>query len=1006
LLQPVVYGQDLLRLNFRLLNEQNGLSTNYVANFMQDKRGLVWIATDNGLNRFDGNQFLQFYSSKDDSTKLKSNVIGQMILHADGRIFMNTNTGLSVMDPLTRKVKNYPIDLVNMIALQNAEFVFATKGIFTFQNGAYVKDSIFSSNLFAVKDFNSNNYFVAIDRKNIVWAISHRVLVKLDVPNKKVEQVFVLPMKETVTRLYFDEGNNCWLGTWGSGLFKFNTQTYKVEQSNIVSPKAIVRDMTEWTVNQKKYFLIAGISPVGLTIYDPATNKIQSYFSKASVEDIYPTEVSKVFVDKDNNLWVGTSKGMQIAAGNNAMFAVIPLREKNVTDGYVYRMHEEGGYFWVSKRYNGGFYQYDKNWKLVHAWQMPLVHDDNQHFEKPDGLQGFDFKQYKDNMYVTIQSGVLVINLKTYKQFVVKPNYYVGPQFRKILPLSDSVWMIQSTDHGVFVFNPQKNLFTKHFAILNQAQNGNERTFFIHQTKKGLILLSGNSGLLNYDKAKDTFLYMKIDGLLATRHAGMATDANGIVWVGTNSSLVAIDPETQKVVKSFDEYGEMGGVTNVTIDKQNNVWFNCQKGYWCWVQSKQKMVQFGANLGLPENKEMGAFITTSNGDVYSGGWNGIVQFNSNKLGNFELNAKALFTNLIINGESVTSVFQNNVSDTFHQLSLQPDQNNIDISFAITDYAESGNYELYYKVTPGSNEWTKTVLSFISLKQLNAGKYTIQVRGQTVLSNSFTNIATLELTIRPKWHQSWWFRLLIAVGIAGLAYWFLKIRTSQIKKESQIKSDYENKMLMLEMQNLRGQMNPHFIFNSLNSINSFIVQNKTHLASDYLTKFSRLIRLILDHSKNENITLEKELEALRLYLLMEQIRFEYRFDYVIHVDEEIDEQAIKMPPMIIQPYAENAIWHGLMQQDEQGKLTINIRQQTNGIEISIEDNGIGREKAESLKSKLNNTRKSHGMRITKDRILQTNPQNSIEIIDCKNETGIATGTTVRIKLYQTKPHHTP
>ena len=126
-----------------------------------------------------------------------------------------------------------------------------------------------------------------------------------------------------------------------------------------------------------------------------------------------------------------------------------------------------------------------------------------------------------------------------------------------------------------------------------------------------------------------------------------------------------------------------------------------------------------------------------------------------------------------------------------------------------------------------------------------------------------------------------------------------------------------------MQALRAQMNPHFIFNSLNSINRFILQNNKAQASEYLTKFSRLVRMILQNSQASYITLESELDALKLYLELEALRFDHRFAYKVNVSKDLDIEVLKVPPLIIQPYAENAIWHGLMHKEEKGNLEIDI-----------------------------------------------------------------------------------
>jgi LytS/YehU family sensor histidine kinase len=216
-----------------------------------------------------------------------------------------------------------------------------------------------------------------------------------------------------------------------------------------------------------------------------------------------------------------------------------------------------------------------------------------------------------------------------------------------------------------------------------------------------------------------------------------------------------------------------------------------------------------------------------------------------------------------------------------------------------------------------------------------------------------------------------------------------------------KLESQKKLSELEMQALRAQMNPHFIFNSLNSINMFILENNKLQASEYLSKFSRLARSILQNSQEAFIPLERELKALQLYLELESLRFEHKFEYKITIADDIDTTMLKLPPLIIQPHVENAIWHGLMHKKENGHLEIELYQQEKILFCKITDDGIGRKKAEELKSKSASTHKSTGMRITADRIamLQQQRQNYtfISITDLMLPDGSPFGTEVVIKI---------
>ncbi len=216
-----------------------------------------------------------------------------------------------------------------------------------------------------------------------------------------------------------------------------------------------------------------------------------------------------------------------------------------------------------------------------------------------------------------------------------------------------------------------------------------------------------------------------------------------------------------------------------------------------------------------------------------------------------------------------------------------------------------------------------------------------------------------------------------------------------------KAELHQQASELEMQALRAQMNPHFIFNSLNAINRFILQNNRAQASEYLTKFSKLVRMILQNSQASSISLENELDSLKLYLELESLRFENHFNYKIVVSDEVDADALKVPPLIIQPYVENAIWHGLMHKEEKGNLEIEITEGSNYLLFKIKDDGIGRKQAATLASKSATRHKSMGMQITANRIEMLQHEKStsdtITITDLILPDGSPGGTEVLIKI---------
>jgi tetratricopeptide (TPR) repeat protein len=231
-------------------------------------------------------------------------------------------------------------------------------------------------------------------------------------------------------------------------------------------------------------------------------------------------------------------------------------------------------------------------------------------------------------------------------------------------------------------------------------------------------------------------------------------------------------------------------------------------------------------------------------------------------------------------------------------------------------------------------------------------------------------------------------VLIVFGLIG-GYFILKS-----SKERRIAN------MQLALRSLRTQMNPHFIFNALNSVNSFISDNDQLNANKYLTSFSKLMRLVMENSEHDFITLSKELEIIRLYLYLEHHRFKNQFEYSLEVDEEIDEEHTLIPPMLVQPYIENAVWHGLRYKEELGHLKVSFKQNTDTLIIEIADDGIGRKKSAEMKTKHQKQQKSVALKNIQERLSIIKDLNKVSIsvttVDL-NEDG--TGTKVKLEIRQ-------
>ena len=289
--------------------------------------------------------------------------------------------------------------------------------------------------------------------------------------------------------------------------------------------------------------------------------------------------------------------------------------------------------------------------------------------------------------------------------------------------------------------------------------------------------------------------------------------------------------------------------------------------------------------------------------------------------------------------------------------------------------------------------------FASYTYVPGGKYVFRVKASNNDGVWNETGISVPLEVIPPFWETWWFRTLLAVLIPSLIIYFVNRRIRFIKKREEEKSLLQKQLAELEMKALRAQMNPHFIFNALNSIQQQIVTNDTDNAFIYLDKFARLLRMILDHSEHSLLSLRDELRGLNLYIEIEALRFQHSFEYSIEIAEDINQDGIKIPGMLLQPYIENAIWHGLLPKEGMRRMHISISLRDHMLYCSIEDNGVGREKAMSQPKKKQH--ESKGMHITGERlnligkIEKTNAR--VTITDLKDEQGNPLGTRVELAI---------
>ncbi|QNR25199.1 sensor histidine kinase [Croceimicrobium hydrocarbonivorans] len=347
--------------------------------------------------------------------------------------------------------------------------------------------------------------------------------------------------------------------------------------------------------------------------------------------------------------------------------------------------------------------------------------------------------------------------------------------------------------------------------------------------------------------------------------------------------------------------------------------------------------------------------------------------------------KVLLSNFEVMGNR-TSIAQNK--------DLNFDQNWLSWNAVPSDFRHPQNGKVEVMLEGFSDQWREVSAALpFSISNLKPGDYTLLGRSKTLDNGIGPPQVLMQVHIIPAWFQTWWFYAAAAMLLLSLAIAFYKWRIWQLEKQKEI----ELQLQSLEMRMLRVQMNPHFIFNALNSVKYYILKQDKNLASDYLARFSKLLRFILSISQSERVSLQQEIEGLTDYIEFERIRFNQKFSYKLFIADSIDPYRTALQPMLIQPFVENAIWHGLMPKEEAGELRISISHEDQYLQIEIEDNGVGRDASLQHKNKAH---KSFGLNITAER-LRAMAQKSgklahFEIIDKNGEQG-PEGTKVKITI---------
>ncbi len=957
--QNPVPAQQLIIKNYTV---NDGLISNAIRRVFQDSKGFLWIATLEGLSKYDGHTFTGY----NNANGLQHNMVNDFYEAKNGLVYIALNNG-SINGIAENKVSyTTPVAgaVVNRFITTPWQQVIATtdgKGLQLLKDGKLV----IPGQLYPTSTFTD----IAILNDTSFIATGDNFIRLFNKNFELIAEVNEGPYKYPEIKIYQDSKKRIWAGTT-TGLkliagfpqknkpilFEPLPAAFNVAalQKNIINAIVETADGTLWFGTKAG---LVKINPDGshklITVNDGLSSNI----------------ITDIFQDREKNIWIGTAVGLS---------------------------------------------------KMVTKSGITLYPLDNGVWTNDNLYLLFPFKE--NNFLVSTYNGVQVFD-KVTGRFTPVINRGAEMYFNVVknaaIPMMVGFYNMATFDTVTFRYDKKLAALPNNVSRVISDKDGN---FF-----------SANLTSLYFTAGKKTIK------ILDYRISSLLIDRLGNLWAGTwGNGLFCIKYfYTNDSLKIIENKNYLPGenIRWLYQDEKENIWAGSRyQGLYRMVKNKNDdftISNFNQASGLTSNwvKEI---MEDGKGNYWIASYNGLDKliprdtgyrvFNFSRVHNF-------FTSIIgmqiskdhslwiATGEGLAHITDGEMEKTpplpvYITKVFSPDstyapntvntyfshkQNQLQFEFSspgfinekqiLYSYRLSGSADTSF--TTGTNQHT------VSYASLQPGSYTFQVRALGWDGN-WGSPASFAFIIKPAYWQTWWFITACIVITACIIYLFIKKRIQLIRHEAEMKQ----KIAATEMMALRAQMNPLFIFNCLNSIDNLIQMEEKEKATVYLSKFARLIRSILENSKSNIVPCWKDMETLQLYLELEALRFDNKFLYQVNISNEIINGDYKVPPLVIQPFVENAIHHGLLNKIEADKkLLVNVSVINNQLHYSIEDNGVGRAKAAAYKQLNKPAYQSLGMQITSERINLFNQQNNgaVKITDLYDELGNPTGTKVEVNL---------
>lgn len=1018
---------------FHRISLEQGLSDGRVSSIVQDKYGFMWFGTAAGLNRYDGYN-IRVYGEGERG--LRRGAITSMLCSKSGALWISDGKGLLQYDYKSDSLvqprgidssdvnrKEFAVVLMKE-DVQGRLYLGCREGLIRYTPAtALVEDMNALCNtggkIKQVSGFafgkdgrlwittQKRGFFVVDPARNTWEEIPHDKQYKRD------------SCCYAIHRIIFLDDEKLLLGQHSFGLTVFNTRTRTfTPQPGIMGLNDSVRFNAVYRlIKDHKGRVWGGTEYFGLIQYLPATRGIIQYQHDPFNPFSYGAyRVFALYEDREHNIWIGTG-GYGVyrfhpdkniiryfapnPAGNRSPpgAEVISVAPRDATSMWIGT--DKGPALFNFKEGTFKAYRYENSYSTsLPGSFVNCIYTDKTgavwFASRSLGIARFDPER------------------QTFRRFYKpEPDLISGKSMKEPIPGNTVFRVVEPPDGGlVFLMGSRRiALFNLTTSSSRYYTNDSSRMLLRMEGVDDMLLIGkhllltthakGVAKLLNYSFDRDTAVPLVVfDSASKTRINSVELMPDGNLAMATTNGLYIIR-KSGKILHHYVWTGDavrnrfLGVITGIpgylwACTDRHIGRVDVQTGEWLWLSTSE---------GLKPTRFFGeAFKLTPDGKIVAGSGDGLFLINP-----ASLRGAAKHPPVLVDFKVFGKPFSLDVPlQDAREIRLSHKQNFFSFGMSTLHFGENTNTEYGYKLEGFDREWQSAGSDRSGqYTGVDGGTYTLLLRARSGSADWVVSSQKVRIVVGKPWWGTWLFRILLAAAIAGAVTGVYLYRVRSIRKEARLRTAYEIRLNELETSALRTQMNPHFIFNCLNTINSYINSNQKAEANHYITRFAKLIRLILENSRKRRVALSQDLEALELYFQLERLRFEDRFTHRIEVPDDIDADNIEVPPLVLQPFVENAILHGILPADRKGHIIVRVDPDGAVIRYVIEDDGIGRVEAGRRQREGALKKESHGMGITMKRIELFNREEGMEaqvrVEDLVGEDGKARGTRVVVPL---------